>query len=63
MHDFLQIGKRPEDPRALLEQIAARYPDPQKRWQLFFSIVLEDPPLLRICVEHAFNAWTSRPPQ
>jgi hypothetical protein len=54
--------KHPEDPRALLQQIAAKYPDREKCLRIFVAVVLEDQRCLRAVVEHVFNDWTSRTP-
>jgi hypothetical protein len=43
MLDLLRIGKRSENPHALLEQIAAKYPDCEKQRRIFLAKVSDDP--------------------
>ena len=59
MLDFLRTGRYPEDPRDLLAQISARYPDRESR-RIFVAAILDDPRYIRACIEHAFETWTSR---
>ena len=42
MLDFLQTGRRPDDPRDLLAQISAQYPDREKCLRVFVAAVLDD---------------------
>jgi hypothetical protein len=63
MLEFLRNGRYPEDPRELLEQIAAKYPDREKCRRIFVAAVLDDQRYLRAAIECAFETWTSRAPQ
>ena len=63
MLDFLRTGRLPDDPRDLLAQISARYPDRKKCLRIFIAAVLDDQRYVRACIEHAFETWTSRAPQ
>ena len=63
MLDFLRTGRRPNDPRELLAQISARYPDREKALRVFVAAVYDDPRYVRACIEHAFETWRSRAPQ
>jgi hypothetical protein len=61
--DFLRTGQYPDDPREMLAQISARYPDREKCLRIFVATVLEDQRYLRAAIECAFETWTSRAPQ
>jgi hypothetical protein len=63
MPDFLLSGRRPADPRELLAQISARYPDREKALRIFVAAVYDDQRFVRACIEHAFETWTSRTSQ
>jgi hypothetical protein len=63
MLDIWRTGRRPDNPRDLLAQILAQYPDRQKCFQLFVAMVLDDPRLMRGVIEYAFHEWTSRTPR
>ena len=63
MPDFLLPGRRPNDPRELLEQLTKRYPDREKCLRVFVAAVLDDQRYVRACIEHAFETWRSRAPQ
>jgi hypothetical protein len=63
MLEFLRNGKYPADPRILLEQIAAKYPDREKAFRIFVAAVYDDKRYVRACIEHAFETWSPRPPQ
>jgi hypothetical protein len=63
MLDFLRTGRRPNDPRELLAQISARYPDREKALRVFVAAVYDDQRYIRACIEHAFETWRSRAPQ
>ena len=63
MLDFLRTGQRPTDPRELLAEISARYPDREKCRRIFVAAVLDDQRYLRAAIECAFETWTSRAPQ
>jgi hypothetical protein len=63
MLEFLRNGKYPTDPRELLAQISARYPDREKCLRIFVAAVLDDQRYVRACIEHAFETWRSRAPQ
>jgi len=63
MLDFLRTGRRPNDPRELLAQISARYPDREKALRIFIAAVYDDRRYVRACIEHAFETWRSRAPQ
>jgi len=54
---FLTGTKRPMDPRDLLQQIRAKYPDTHKQWRIFHAAVIEDQRYLRSVIEYAFNNW------
>lgn len=41
MLDFLRTGRRPNDPRELLAQISALYPDREKALRVFVVAVYE----------------------
>jgi hypothetical protein len=59
MLDFLRTGRRPDNPRDLLAQILAQYPDREKCLRVFVAAVLDDPRNIRACIEHAFETWRS----
>jgi hypothetical protein len=61
--DFLLARRRPDNPRELLAQISARYPDREKALRIFVAAVLDDRRYVRVCIEHAFETWRSRAPQ
>jgi hypothetical protein len=63
MLDFLRAGRYPDDPRELLTQITARYPDREKALRVFVAAVHDDPRYVRACIEHAFETWRSQPSQ
>jgi hypothetical protein len=63
MLNFLKTGRYPSDPRDLLAQISAQYPDREKCLRIFVAAVLDDPRYIRAAIECAFDTWTSRPPQ
>jgi hypothetical protein len=63
MLDFLMTSRRPDNPRDLLTQISARYPDREKCLRIFVAAVLDDQRYVRACIEHAFETWTSRTSQ
>jgi hypothetical protein len=59
--DFLQPGKRHDDPCALLAQIVKMFPNnPAKQKQLFFCMVLDSRRCLHRVVEDVFERWTTR---
>jgi hypothetical protein len=60
MLDFLRTGRYPEDPREMLAQISAQYPDREKALRVFVAAVYDDQHHVRACIEHAFETWTSR---
>jgi hypothetical protein len=63
MLEYLKTGRYPDDPRELLAQISARYPDREKALRIFVAAVLDDRRYVRACIEHAFETWRSRAPQ
>jgi hypothetical protein len=63
MLDFLKAGRYPDDPRDLLAQLSARYPDREKCLRIFVAAVLDDPRYMRGVIEYAFETWTSRTSQ
>jgi hypothetical protein len=63
MLDFLRAGRYPDDPRELLAQISARYPNREKALRIFTAAVYDDQRYIRACIEHAFETWRSRAPQ
>jgi hypothetical protein len=63
MLDFLRTGRRPSDPRDLLAQISAQYPDREKCLRIFAAAVLDDPRYVRGVIDYAFHQWTSHAPQ
>jgi hypothetical protein len=58
--NFLRTGRLPDDPRDLLAQIAAQYPDRERCLRIFVAAVLDNQHYVRACIEHAFETWTSR---
>jgi hypothetical protein len=64
MLNFLRTGRYPDDPRELLTQISAQFPnDREKCLRVFVAAVLDDRRYVRACIEHAFETWRSRAPQ
>jgi hypothetical protein len=63
MLDYLRTGGRPDDPRKLLAQISAQYPDREKALRIFVAAVYDDQRYVRACIEHAFEAWRSQTSQ
>jgi hypothetical protein len=63
MLDYLRTGRSPDNPRELLAQISAQYPDREKCLRIFIAAVLDDPRYVRGVIEYAFHEWTSRAPQ
>jgi hypothetical protein len=63
MSDFLLSRRRPDNPRDLLAQISAQYPDREKCLRVFVAAVLDDRRHVRACIEHALETWRSRAPQ
>jgi hypothetical protein len=62
MLEFLRTGRYPEDPRELLAQIAARYPDREKCLRIFVAAVHDDPRYMRGVIEYAFHEWSRAGP-
>jgi hypothetical protein len=58
MLDYLRTGRRPDDPRKLLAQISAQYPDREKCLRIFVAAVLDDPRHMRGVIEYVFHEWT-----
>jgi hypothetical protein len=58
MLNFLRTGQRPNDPRKLLAEISAQYPDREKALRIFVAAVLDDPRYMRGVIEYAFHEWT-----
>jgi hypothetical protein len=42
MLDYLRTGRRPDDPRDLLAEVSARYPDRETCLRIFVAAVLDD---------------------
>jgi hypothetical protein len=63
MLNFLKTGRYPEDPRDLLAQISAQYPDREKALRIFIAAIHDEPRYVRACIEHAFETWRSRASQ
>jgi hypothetical protein len=61
--DFLLARRRPDNPRDLLAQISAHYPDREKALRVFVAAVLDDRRYVRACIEHAFETWRSQTSQ
>jgi hypothetical protein len=57
--DFLLSRRRPDNPRDLLAQISARYPDREKALRVFVAAVHDDGRYVRACIEYAFHEWIS----
>ena len=60
MLNFLRTGRYPKDPRELLAQLSAQYPDREKCLQVFIAAVYDEPRYVRACIEHAFETWRSQ---
>jgi hypothetical protein len=63
MLNYLKTGRHPDNPRDLLTQISAQYPDREKCLRIFVAAVLDDPRHMRGVIEYAFETWRSRTSQ
>jgi hypothetical protein len=62
MLNYLKAGRYPSDPRDLLAQILAQYPDREKALRIFVAAVHDGPRYMRSVIEYAFHEWSRTGP-